>query len=62
MCCRVAEELIKNKMEKPRDSADDDSKSLLELYLSSEKLDIRDVLGMAVDMLLAGIDTVSRVT
>lgn len=32
--------------------------SLLELYLSNEKLDVKDVLGMTVDMLLAGIDTV----
>jgi hypothetical protein len=39
-------------------STDSDTKSLLELYLSSEELDIKDVTGMAVDMVLAGIDTV----
>lgn len=39
-------------------SNESDAKSLLELYLSSEELDIKDITGMAVDMLLAGIDTV----
>jgi hypothetical protein len=34
--------------------------SLLELYLSNKELDSKDVFGMMVDMLLAGIDTVSR--
>jgi hypothetical protein len=39
-------------------STESDTKSLLELYLSCEEIDIKDVTGMAVDMLLAGIDTV----
>lgn len=39
-------------------SAESNTKSLLELYLSSEELDMKDITGMAVDMLLAGIDTV----
>lgn len=33
--------------------------SLLEEYLKNEVLDIKDIVGMACDMLLAGIDTVS---
>lgn len=33
--------------------------SLLEEYLKNEALDIKDVVGMACDMLLAGVDTVS---
>lgn len=36
--------------------------SLLEQYLSMSEIDYKDVTGMAVDMLLAGIDTVSRCT
>lgn len=32
--------------------------SLLESYLSSPELDLKDIVGMAVDFLLAGIDTV----
>lgn len=32
--------------------------SLLDVYLSSEELDIKDVVGMSVDMILAGVDTV----
>ncbi|KAJ8887052.1 hypothetical protein PR048_013267 [Dryococelus australis] len=31
--------------------------SLLEVYLSSPEIDHKDVIGMAVDMILAGIDT-----
>lgn len=34
--------------------------SLLELYLTSPNLDYKDVVGMSVDLLLAGIDTVSK--
>lgn len=33
--------------------------SLLEEYLKNEALDIKDIVGMACDMLLAGMDTVS---
>lgn len=32
--------------------------SLLEQYLLNKELDTKDVIGMAADMLLAGIDTV----
>ena len=34
-------------------------KTLLEVYLSTEEIDIKDVVAMVSDMLLAGIDTVS---
>nr|CAD7201492.1 unnamed protein product [Timema douglasi] len=34
--------------------------SLLELYLSSQHLDQKDVIGMSVDMILAGIDTTTN--
>lgn len=37
----------------------DHQPSLLELFLSSPDLDHKDIVGMAVDMLLAGMDTVS---
>jgi len=33
--------------------------SLLKEYLKNETLDIKDIVGMACDMLLAGVDTVS---
>lgn len=34
-------------------------KSLLDDYLQNSKLDLPDVVGMACDLLLAGVDTVS---
>ena len=37
-----------------------DAKSLLEIYLTSAELDSKDVVTMVSDMLLAGIDTVSK--
>jgi ecdysteroid 25-hydroxylase CYP302A1 len=57
---RIAVDFISKKKESitQTKSAESDTKSLLELYLSSEELDMKDVIGMAVDMLLAGIDTV----
>lgn len=36
----------------------DDSETLIETYLKNPELDIKDVVGMACDALLAGIDTV----
>lgn len=58
-------ELVKRKTESlshrnKLDNADDAVPSLLELYLTSPKLDYKDVVGMTVDLLLAGIDTVSK--
>ena len=38
-----------------------ENESLLEIYLRNPALDFKDVLGMACDMLLAGIDTVSLI-
>jgi ecdysteroid 25-hydroxylase CYP302A1 len=57
---RVAIDFISKKKESLRKSSttDNEVKSLLELYLSSKELDMKDVTGMAVDMLLAGVDTV----
>lgn len=45
--------------EKNPEKLGDTVPSLLELYLTSSNLDYKDVVGMAVDLLLAGIDTVS---
>jgi ecdysteroid 25-hydroxylase CYP302A1 len=57
---RIAIDFISKKQEclKQSDTTENGVKSLLELYLSSKELDIKDVTGMAVDMLLAGVDTV----
>lgn len=38
--------------------AETKSKSLLEEYLKNPNIDLADIIGMAGDMLLAGIDTV----
>lgn len=35
-------------------------KSLLDDYLQNPKLDLPDVVGMACDLLLAGVDTVTH--
>lgn len=35
------------------------NKSFLDAYLENPVLDIKDIVGMACDMLLAGIDTVN---
>jgi hypothetical protein len=57
---RIAIDFISKKKESLTLSAvtGSETKSLLELYLSSEELDVKDVTVMAVDMLLAGVDTV----
>jgi ecdysteroid 25-hydroxylase CYP302A1 len=57
---RIAIGFISKKKESLAQSAanENEAKSLLELYLSSKELDMKDVTGMAVDMLLAGVDTV----
>ncbi|XP_066999639.2 cytochrome P450 302a1, mitochondrial [Anabrus simplex] len=58
----VAVELVSQKkiaMEKNLNQSDEGQASLLELYLSTPELDIKDVVGMAVDMILAGMDTTS---
>lgn len=45
--------------QKNRDALVYRKQSLIEEYLKNEALDIKDIVGMACDMLLAGIDTVS---
>lgn len=57
---RIAVDFISKKKESLAQAAitDNETKSLLELYLSSEELDLKDVTGMAMDMLLTGVDTV----
>lgn len=57
--CRVATKMVSEKLEKLKDKVPDDKQSLLEIYLRNPTLDFKDVVGMACDMLLAGIDTVS---
>jgi len=42
-----------------RDASICRKQSLLEEYLKNDALDIKDIVGMACDMLLAGVDTVS---
>jgi ecdysteroid 25-hydroxylase CYP302A1 len=61
---QIAVDFIFKKKESLTQSASTESetKSLLELYLSCEELDIKDITGMAVDMLLAGIDTTTYTT
>lgn len=58
-------ELVKQKVNSLAKSNVEESEntvpSLLELYLSSSNLDYKDVVGMSVDLLLAGIDTVSKI-
>lgn len=50
---RVAIDLMYSK-----DKRIDDSETLIETYLKNPELDVKDVVGMACDALLAGIDTV----
>lgn len=56
----VAMDLVKSKMKKMNSKMkiEGEEKSLLEIYLSSPEINIKDVIGMSADMLLAGIDTV----
>ncbi|XP_034244458.1 cytochrome P450 302a1, mitochondrial-like isoform X2 [Thrips palmi] len=57
----VAVELVKEKADslakENKEESENTVPSLLELYLSSPNLDYKDVVGMSVDLLLAGIDT-----
>jgi len=53
---------VKKKVESMKSSSTtsvNEVPSLLEMYLSSDHLDEKDVVGFALDLLLAGIDTVS---
>jgi ecdysteroid 25-hydroxylase CYP302A1 len=42
-----------------KNEQDQSQKTLLEVYLTSKDLDVKDVVTMVCDMLLAGIDTVT---
>lgn len=50
--------MVNEKVEKLQRGITDEKKSLLEIYLRNPALDKKDVIGMACDMFLAGIDTV----
>lgn len=54
--------MVTRKIEAMKTKNLSDKQSLLEMYLSNPVLDKKDVIGMACDMLLAGIDTVSELT
>lgn len=53
---RVALELI---TQRSKNTSLCRKQSLLDEYLKNEALDIKDIVGMACDILLAGVDTVS---
>jgi len=53
---RVALQMVTHRN---RDGSICRKQSLLEEYLKNDALDIKDIVGMACDMLLAGVDTVS---
>ncbi|XP_011500081.1 PREDICTED: cytochrome P450 302a1, mitochondrial [Ceratosolen solmsi marchali] len=54
---KIAIQMISEKMKKLQKSDQLDKKSLLQSYLCNPYLDYKDIVGMACDMLLAGIDT-----
>ncbi|XP_014221136.1 cytochrome P450 302a1, mitochondrial [Trichogramma pretiosum] len=53
----IAEKFVTEKMERMKQENPGERSSLLEIYLKNPNLDKKDVIGMACDMLLAGIDT-----
>ncbi|XP_074102939.1 cytochrome P450 302a1, mitochondrial [Cotesia typhae] len=55
----VAIELVNKKIDDMKNKPVSTNESLLEIYLKNENLDVKDVVGMACDMLLAGVDTTS---
>lgn len=55
---RVAIDLVNKKINDMKSKPAFENESLLEIYLKNENLDVKDVVGMACDMLLAGVDTV----
>ncbi|KAL0270736.1 UNVERIFIED_CONTAM: hypothetical protein PYX00_008040 [Menopon gallinae] len=57
---RVALDLIREKQTKPQ--SQNEEQSILETYLSAPEVDLKDVIGMTADMLLAGIDTTTYST
>ncbi|XP_008552208.1 cytochrome P450 302a1, mitochondrial isoform X2 [Microplitis demolitor] len=55
----VAIDLVNKKINDMKSKPAFENESLLEIYLKNENLDVKDVVGMACDMLLAGVDTTS---
>ncbi|XP_015605352.1 cytochrome P450 302a1, mitochondrial [Cephus cinctus] len=58
----VAIEMVSRKIKGMNQIPSGDTESLLEIYLKNPALDEKDVVGMACDMLLAGIDTTTYTT
>ena len=56
---RIAVHMVHKKKQKINNILSNDKLSLLEKYLTNPALDEKDVVGMACDMLLAGVDTVN---
>nr|UEN71161.1 cytochrome P450 4AV17 [Meteorus pulchricornis] len=53
----IAVEMVNRKIGEMERGEVSEKVSLLQLYLNNRNLDVKDVIGMATDMLLAGIDT-----
>ncbi|XP_046475935.1 cytochrome P450 302a1, mitochondrial [Neodiprion pinetum] len=59
----VAVDMVSRKIESMKQtSSPTEKQSLLEMYLSNPNIDEKDVIGMACDMLLAGMDTLANST
>ncbi|XP_051158005.1 cytochrome P450 302a1, mitochondrial isoform X2 [Leptopilina boulardi] len=58
----VAIDMVRIKKQKLKNFSKDRKLSLLETYLMNPNLDEKDVVGMACDMLLAGVDTTTNTT
>lgn len=61
--CSVAVDLVSQKItyfDEKIGASQMNGRSLLDDYLLNPKLDLADVVGMACDLLLAGIDTVNK--
>lgn len=56
---QIAFELVMAKLNYFHDDSQKNGKSLLDGYLGNPNLNLQDVVGMACDLLLAGVDTVS---
>ena len=57
---RIAREFVEKKFTEMRsENTTKNRRSLLEQFISNADCDKKDILGMTVDILLAGIDTVS---
>ncbi|XP_063975595.1 cytochrome P450 302a1, mitochondrial isoform X2 [Diachasmimorpha longicaudata] len=54
---KVAIDMVTRKANRMKESGGNEKPSILENYLSNKNVDLKDVVGVACDMLLAGIDT-----